>query len=144
MISSTFVSWLALFRTGQNSLDNVTSELFTYILFWSLLRLTLFLIKLLIRHTKVAGWVEFKDWKLHISSFDGSLTEDSYLFQYHKLLIEGSEKIHRQFSPGPHLKRYAEEAGYKNVTERVISLPIGTWPKDKKLVRNFLVFIAFF
>jgi hypothetical protein len=32
------------------------------------------------RHTKPGGWVEFKDWDLHIVSSDDSLPEYSYLY----------------------------------------------------------------
>jgi hypothetical protein len=44
--------------------------------------------------------------------------------------------MHRTYAPGPELKKWAEEAGYVNVTEEIIPLPIGLWPKDKRLVRT--------
>ncbi|KFY83898.1 hypothetical protein V500_09805 [Pseudogymnoascus sp. VKM F-4518 (FW-2643)] len=84
-------------------------------------------------HTKSGGWVEFKDWDLHITSPDNSLPKDSYLYQYHKLVEDAIAKMHREYAPGPNLKKWAEEAGYVNVTERIIPLPIGVWPKDKEL-----------
>lgn len=34
--------------------------------------------------------------------------------------------------PGPHLKGWIEKAGFKNVQQQVINVPIGLWPKDKK------------
>ena len=91
------------------------------------------------RHTKPGGWVEFKDWDLHIVSSDDSLSKDSYLYQYHKLMVGAIETMHREYAPGPKLKKWAEEAGYVNVTETIIPLPIGMWPKNKKLVRRFRI-----
>ncbi|CZR67798.1 related to methyltransferase [Phialocephala subalpina] len=84
-------------------------------------------------HTKPGGWVEFKDWDLRIVSSDDSLSKDSYLYQYHKLLKDAIDTMRREYSPGPQLKRWAEEAGYVNVTEEIIPLPIGMWPRDKRL-----------
>jgi hypothetical protein len=43
--------------------------------------------------------------------------------------------MHRSYAPGPELKKWAEEAGYVNLTEDIIPLPIGLWPRDKRLVR---------
>ena len=47
--------------------------------------------------------------------------------------------MRREYSPGPGLKKWAEEAGYVNVTEKIVPLAIGMWPKDKKLVWHFLI-----
>lgn len=49
--------------------------------------------------------------------------------------------MHRSYAPGPNLKKWAKEAGYVNVTEEIVPLPIGIWPRDKRLVRTaFAVF----
>jgi hypothetical protein len=47
--------------------------------------------------------------------------------------------MNREFAPGPGLKKWAEDAGYVNVTEIIIPLPIGTWPMDKKMVPCLLI-----
>jgi hypothetical protein len=86
------------------------------------------------RHTKPGGWVEFKDWNLKIVSSDDSLPKDSAIYNYHKLLYDALDKIGRSYAPGPELKQWAEEAGYVNVTEEVLPVPIGLWPKEKRLV----------
>jgi hypothetical protein len=54
---------------------------------------------------------------------------------YHKLFKDALEPMHRSDAPGPELKKWAEEAGYVNVTETIVPLPIGLWPRDKRLVR---------
>ena len=92
----------------------------------------LFLIlTLLNRNTKPGGWVEFKDWDADIISSDNSLPEDSKIYRYHKLLRDGCNQGKRSPAPGPKLKEWAEQAGYVNVTEQVVPIPLGMWPKDK-------------
>lgn len=90
------------------------------------------------RHTKPGGWVELKDWVMTLVSTDNSLPEDSKLYKHHRLLCGACEKIGRTPSPGSHLKKWAEQAGFKNVHEQVLPVPIGLWPKDKKLVCTLL------
>ena len=34
--------------------------------------------------------------------------------------------------PGPKLKGWVEGAGFVNVQQKVVTVPIGLWPKDKK------------
>jgi hypothetical protein len=94
----------------------------------------------LIRHTKPGGWVEFKDWDLSIVSSDNSFPKDSYIYEYHHLLYNALNKIGRTYAPGPNLKKWAEEAGYINVTTQVLPVPIGLWPKEKRLVGCFHLF----
>lgn len=54
------------------------------------------------------------------------------------LLYESFAKLKRSCAPGPELKKWAEEAGYVNVTEEVLPVPIGLWPQDKRLVKHSL------
>jgi hypothetical protein len=42
--------------------------------------------------------------------------------------------MHRDWKPGAHLKKWVEEAGFENIEEQVLVVPIGTWPKDKHYV----------
>ncbi|PMD30003.1 S-adenosyl-L-methionine-dependent methyltransferase [Hyaloscypha variabilis F] len=95
------------------------------------------------KHTKPGGWVEFKDWDFILVSNDNSLPKDGYIYKYHQLLFSALDKIGRPCNPGPNLKKWVEDAGYKNVTERVYPVPIGRWPKDKELKEigawNFVV-----
>ena len=89
--------------------------------------------------TKPGGWAEFKDWDLTLVSSDDSVPHDSYTYKYHELLYEALDIIKRSYKPGPSLKKWAEEAGYVNITEEILPVPMGLWPKDKKLVSNPLL-----
>jgi hypothetical protein len=86
------------------------------------------------RHTKPGGWCEFKDWDLNIVSGDNSLPEDSYVLKYHRLLYKAFEKIGLSCRPGPKLKEWVESAGFGGVQEIVLPVPIGLWPKERRLV----------
>ena len=87
-----------------------------------------------IRHTKPGGWVEFKDWDPTILSFDNTLPKDSYIYKYHQFLYESLDKMGRIYAPGPKLKKWVEEAGFINVTAKVVPIPLGLWPKEKTMV----------
>jgi len=83
-------------------------------------------------HTKPGGWCEFKDFDLNVISSDGTLPADSYLLRYHSLVFEALDIIKRDYAPGPKLKDWVVSAGYANVHEDVLAIPIGVWPKQKK------------
>jgi hypothetical protein len=56
------------------------------------------------------------------------------LAKWDSLMIKATEVSGREGCPGPKLKGLIKEAGFENVTEEIFPLPIGMWPKDKKLV----------
>ena len=84
-------------------------------------------------HLKPGGWVEFKDWDMTLRSPDNSLHPDSSFAKHHKLLCGACETVGRTPYVGVHLKEWAEVAGFINVQEEIIPVPIGTWAKDKRL-----------
>jgi hypothetical protein len=86
------------------------------------------------RHLKPGGWCEFKDWDFNFHSTDNSLPPDSNILKYHQLLFKASDIMHRDWKPGAHLKKWVKEAGFENIEEQVLVVPIGTWPKDKHYV----------
>ncbi|KAF7194911.1 Secondary metabolism regulator LAE1 [Pseudocercospora fuligena] len=81
----------------------------------------------------LGGWSEFQDLDLHNYSEDNSIPEGNKVLELYKNVIEGCEKVGRTACPGPHLKKWMEEAGFNNVTEHIFKLPLGPWPKDMTL-----------
>ncbi|OJD21936.1 hypothetical protein ACJ73_06725 [Blastomyces percursus] len=79
------------------------------------------------------GWVEFCDYGFRYRADDGSLTPGLAMIQNQNLVMESSQILGREPCAGPKLKRWVEDAGFVNVTERCFPLPIGVWAKDKKL-----------
>lgn len=86
------------------------------------------------RFTKPGGWAEFQDFDVLPRSDDGSLKEGNQVLKLQTLAAEACEKMGRTGRPGPKLKGLMQEAGYKNITERIFKLPIGMWPQNKRLV----------
>jgi hypothetical protein len=85
--------------------------------------------------TKVGGWAEFQDFHLVNYSEDGTLKEGNNVNKFYELLREACEKINRPVTVGVNLKKWAEDAGFENIEHKVFRLPLGTWPRDPRMVR---------
>ena len=79
------------------------------------------------------GWVELQEFTNILYSTDGALEEDNPLALMIGGLAAACEKIERTFRPTPFLKGWVEEAGFINVEQQTMQVPIGSWPKDPKL-----------
>jgi hypothetical protein len=53
--------------------------------------------------------------------------------QYLQNLRDAGERAGRPVDIAPQLKAWLEEAGFEDVTETVYPVPLGPWPKDRKL-----------
>ncbi|KAI9843532.1 MAG: hypothetical protein M1837_006287 [Sclerophora amabilis] len=85
------------------------------------------------KQTTPGGWVEFQDYDLQYYSDDGSLRPEQPVLGWINSLIKCITDFGKEPSPGPKLKGWVEDAGFKNVEQRKFRLPIGPWPKDKHL-----------
>jgi hypothetical protein len=90
----------------------------------------------LFRNVRPGGWVEFGDFDIDYYSQDGSLSKDSPLRRWLDYFDLVSAKTGRTNQPGLRLETWMKEAGFINVQAVKQILPIGTWPKDPKLVRH--------
>jgi trans-aconitate methyltransferase len=84
--------------------------------------------------TKPGGWVEFADGDLRVYSEDGTLTDQHAFKKLHTLFLEACKVMGKVGSPAQYLKQWIEEAGFVNITHKIIKLPLGVWPKEKKEV----------
>ncbi|KAK4185323.1 S-adenosyl-L-methionine-dependent methyltransferase [Podospora australis] len=91
------------------------------------------LVKQIYNNTKPGGWVEFQESANTLYSQDGSLKPDNAMVRLMDSLALACDKIGRTLDPAPSMKKWAEEAGFINVTEKRFRLPIGNWPKDARL-----------
>ncbi|KAK5651338.1 hypothetical protein OQA88_12571 [Cercophora sp. LCS_1] len=85
--------------------------------------------------TKPGGWVESYEMSAIIESDDGSITDQHALGQWGKIFIEGGQKIGRSFRvvQDELQKKAMQAAGFVDIQEKNIKMPIGTWPADKDL-----------
>ncbi|KAL2004086.1 hypothetical protein VTN02DRAFT_306 [Thermoascus thermophilus] len=85
------------------------------------------------QNLKPGGWVEFVETNEMPYSEDNSESADNHVIQMLKLLAQACNKIERPLGPGPSLRGWVEDAGFTNISEEVFKMPIGTWPKDRRL-----------
>lgn len=79
------------------------------------------------------GWVEFQDWDTRLHSEDRS-THGTSLQQYYDLTIPAFNRLGVEPAPGPHLEGWFREAGFVDIHVEKFLIPLGAWPKDKRLV----------
>ncbi|KAL4776642.1 S-adenosyl-L-methionine-dependent methyltransferase [Aspergillus nidulans var. acristatus] len=82
---------------------------------------------------KPGGWIEFQDFYLVNYSEDGSLKEGNNVNRFYELLREALDKINRPVTIGRELERIVKEAGFVNVHHEVFQLPLGTWPRERRM-----------
>ena len=63
---------------------------------------------------------------------DGTLTEDSDLWKWMLLVMEGMEGFQRPVVAAQKWKEMMEAAGFESVVEVVYKWPTNRWPRDKK------------
>lgn len=79
------------------------------------------------------GWIEFADLTNPPQSDDSSIPPDSQLLRFFELLTEGCKKVGRDLDAPTKWATVLREIGFVNVEERVFKVPIGGWPRDRKL-----------
>jgi hypothetical protein len=84
------------------------------------------------RALEPGGWIDCAEPSIFLRGYFQKLAPDHPLVQWPDLFAEVGKKNGMDFDVGPHLKGWLEEAGFVNVTERKILVPIGGWPQDKK------------
>lgn len=85
------------------------------------------------RNTVPGGWVEFQDWDCVIYSEDGS-TEGTSIKQYYEAVLPIMRQTGVEPGPGPKLEGWFRDAGFEDIHVEKFLMPMGAWPKDKRLV----------
>lgn len=84
-------------------------------------------------HVKPGGWVEWHEKHPKFYSDDGTLKEDSALAKWGTTFFEASEAFGTSASSPTRLKSMMIDAGFVDVQEHILKLPVGPWPKNKRL-----------
>ncbi|KAJ9145421.1 Sam dependent methyltransferase [Pleurostoma richardsiae] len=84
-------------------------------------------------HLKPGGWVEQIELSSIARADDGTIAPDSPLVRWITVFEQMGEKLGKTFSACELARDAIERAGFVNVRERRIKVPIGTWPKDRDL-----------
>ena len=90
------------------------------------------LVKRAFEHTTPGGYAEFVDfdllWRSPDDSYRGTAMEKA-----NQTFMETCRKGGKEPCPGRYLKKWLQDAGFEDVTEKVMVIPAGTWPADKHL-----------
>ena len=81
---------------------------------------------------KPGGIIELQDGDFIAYSEDGSL-KGSWLEKWSLDFVRGAQMAGRTVQPGPRLEAWIREAGFEDIHHEKVRLPIGIWPKDKKM-----------
>ncbi|KAJ0305487.1 hypothetical protein COL5a_007273 [Colletotrichum fioriniae] len=85
------------------------------------------------RNLEPGGYFEIHDNLYPLECDDGTLKEDSALFQWSKYLVEATDKIGRPITIASKLDKMLEEAGFVDVVVTKQVMPASPWAKDEKL-----------
>lgn len=82
---------------------------------------------------KPGGWAEQIETTTTCQSDDGSMPADGAVAKWAGFYDEIGEKIGITFRAAEASCQAMKDAGFINVRERIIKLPVGPWAKDKQL-----------
>jgi hypothetical protein len=77
------------------------------------------------------GYFEMQDVHFKPHSPDGTV-EGTTWQKWNGLLMEATRKIVRYWRGPPHYAQWMWDAGFDNVVEKIVQLPINTWPRGQK------------
>ncbi|KAL6902883.1 S-adenosyl-L-methionine-dependent methyltransferase [Trichoderma evansii] len=92
-----------------------------------------------IEHLKIGGWIELQEIhhtpKSALPDGNGEMPPEHPVARYWKHVTEGLAAlgIDLDTASDGRISDMMQSAGFTNVTERVLHVPIGTWPKNKVL-----------
>ncbi|KAE8140213.1 glycosyl hydrolase [Aspergillus pseudotamarii] len=82
---------------------------------------------------KPGGYLELQESVNTLYAEDDSLPPDCNTVKMMDALKEGCLRIGQTMDPAPHMHGWVEDAGFTIVDERKFKLPLGNWPRNKRL-----------
>jgi hypothetical protein len=84
-------------------------------------------------HLKPGGWLELSATIPDIRTDDDSIPKDSAYVEAGRIFFEMATKMGTPLEAPRSWKEQVERNGFVDVNEVVYKLPMGPWPKDKRL-----------
>ncbi|KAF2027177.1 S-adenosyl-L-methionine-dependent methyltransferase [Setomelanomma holmii] len=84
-------------------------------------------------HLTPGGWLEFQEPIALCESDDGTLEGAVHLVKWQDLCNDAAAGFKKEIRVGNTLKARMEAAGFVDVSEKVVKVPIGPWPKDPRM-----------
>ncbi|KIM94449.1 hypothetical protein OIDMADRAFT_136312 [Oidiodendron maius Zn] len=92
---------------------------------------------------KPGGHIEVADIMWHFECQDGSMKPDCASIQWADKFHElATASFHVDFAPSPKMAGWLEEVGFVDINVHTRLVPVGPWPKDKKLKEIGRYFLA--
>ncbi|KAI9742766.1 MAG: hypothetical protein M1818_003495 [Claussenomyces sp. TS43310] len=84
------------------------------------------------KYTKPGGWMESSDVYHTPQCDDGTMAPDWPFMKWTTAIDEASMTLDRPLRTANKMKRWFIEAGFVDVQEKIVKLPINTWPRDRE------------
>jgi len=82
---------------------------------------------------QTGGWIEIQEFDGRVSCDDGTVAPDAPFKRFLDLIPVALSHFGMTFNAGEALREPLEGAGFVNVTCKVLKVPIGTWPRDRRM-----------
>ncbi|RYP40420.1 hypothetical protein DL767_001720 [Monosporascus sp. MG133] len=82
---------------------------------------------------KPGGWLEITDVRGRVLDFDGKFGEDEITPRLSRLFQQLAASVGTVFDPAPQTPGWLHDEGFEKVAQQTEILPLGRWPRDKKL-----------
>ncbi|KAL1302417.1 hypothetical protein AAFC00_002811 [Neodothiora populina] len=82
---------------------------------------------------KPGGFIEFCEFSYMPASDDGTMTPDNQHLHWTTLVREGLRNVNVDLHSALTLRAKVERAGFQNVVEHIVKVPIGSWPANQLL-----------
>ncbi|KEZ46526.1 hypothetical protein SAPIO_CDS0313 [Scedosporium apiospermum] len=89
--------------------------------------------KTALMHIAPGGWIEQVEISAITRSDDGTIPSGSALERWSGVWSDVSEKLGITFHTAEISFEAIQAAGFTNIHQRIVKIPFGTWPKDRKL-----------
>jgi metalloendopeptidase OMA1, mitochondrial len=85
------------------------------------------------RYTKPGGWMESLEIMHPPFCDDGTMAADWPFKEWSETMEDAAKTANRPLGTANRLKKWYAEAGFVDVHEKIIKIPINSWPRDPKL-----------
>ncbi len=85
------------------------------------------------RYTKPGGWMESVDPMMPPFCDDGTMPADWPFKEWSETMEDAAKNANRPLEIANKLKRWYTEVGFVDVQEKVVKIPINSWPRDPRL-----------
>jgi SAM-dependent methyltransferase len=86
-----------------------------------------------LNNLKPGGWMEMQEHECWLNSDDDTITRAPWCQEWIREVDRASTAVGKTLNVAHLHRQWMVDAGFVNVTEDVRKVPIGHWPKDKKL-----------